>query len=75
MVPIRLRIDLFNHLMADHGFHTIVDIADALGINRSTIYNLRNGGGITLDLAMHIARFLGRTVEQMFEPVPDVEAA
>lgn len=61
--------------MADKGFDTIVDIADALGINRSTIYNLRNGSGTTLDLAMHIARFLEHTVEDLFEQVPDGEAA
>lgn len=75
VTPIRLKTEIFDQLMNRAGHVTIVDQADALGIDRSTIYNLRNGSGITLDLAMHIASYVGVTVEDLFEPVPNGEAA
>lgn len=75
VTPIRLRTVIFDQLMAERGLPTIVASADALGISRWAVGDLRDGHGTTLDLAMHIAHFLDTTVEELFEPVPADEAA
>jgi DNA-binding XRE family transcriptional regulator len=75
VTPIRLRTEIFDQRMADRGHPTIVASADALGVSRWAVGDLRDGKGTTLDLAMHIARFLDAAVEDLFEPVPADEAA
>ena len=48
------------------------ELAEAVGVRRETIVNLENGKyNPSLKLAMDIAHFFGKTVEDVFEFVDD----
>ena len=48
------------------------ELAAAVGVRRETIVNLENGKyNPSLKLAMDIARYFGKTVEEVFEFVED----
>ena len=50
------------------------ELAEAVGIRRETLSHLENGKyNPSLKLAMDIAKFFGKTVEEVFEFVEDEE--
>ncbi|MDR7278898.1 hypothetical protein [Catenuloplanes atrovinosus] len=65
---VRLRVEVFDALMAGRGHRTVAAQADALGVNRSTLFRLRAGETVpNLDLAMTMAAVAGTKVEALFE--------
>lgn len=65
----RLRVDIFDALMARLGVTTISAQADRLHLNRSYWTQLRAGRKYpSLAVAMRVAREAGTTVEHLFEP-------
>lgn len=67
---LRLRVELFDRLMATRGVLTVVEQARAVGVHRATLFRLRAGdGGTNAKVAMRMADACGTTVEQLFERV------
>lgn len=65
---LRLRVDVFDKLMAKRGATTVVDQARFLGIHRATIFRLRKGEpGSGHRVAVRMAAACGTTVEKLFE--------
>ncbi|MEU5549236.1 helix-turn-helix transcriptional regulator [Micromonospora sp. NPDC047793] len=65
--PIRLRTDVFDTL-AGRLADTEQGRADALDLDRATLWRIRTGRVTpTLDVAMRMASLLGTTVDELFE--------
>lgn len=69
---IRLRADVFDQRSGQLGASTEVERAQLCGVDRTTLYRIRNGKTTpSLELAMDMAARLGVTVEELFEQVTD----
>lgn len=68
---IRLRVDLFDRLMAKQGITSVRGQARAVGVGKTTMFRLRagNGCGTNTKVAMRMAEACGTTVEKLFERV------
>lgn len=64
---LRLRVAVFDALMAAKGIHTVVDQAKVCGVHRSTLFRIRAGSGLNLKLAMAMAQECGTSIENLFE--------
>lgn len=69
---IRLRGNVLDERAIRFGAKTEIELAQHLGIDRTTLYRIRNGKTTpSLELAMDLAGRLGVTVEELFEQVTD----
>jgi DNA-binding XRE family transcriptional regulator len=67
---VRLRVNVLDALMQQQGVQSVAGQAERVGVNRSTLFRLRNGETVpSVDLAMRIAAAAGTTVEVLFERV------
>lgn len=65
---IRLRLEVYDALALQKGKKTVVAQAAMHGVNRSTLFRIRNGErSPSLELAIRMATDLGTTVEALFE--------
>lgn len=70
-VPVKLRLEVVDALMAARGITSVAAQARAVGVHRSHLFKLRNGEvEPLLGLAMKIASVAGTTVEAVFEVQP-----
>ena len=68
MVRLKTKI---HELRKEHNIQQ-ADLAEIVGVRRETIGNLENGRyNPSLKLAMDIAKYFGKTVEEVFEFVED----
>lgn len=66
--PIRLKTDVFDTLAAPLEASSEVELARRLGVDRTTLYRIREGKVTpTLTVAMRMADRLGTTVDELFE--------
>lgn len=70
--PVRLRTHLFDQLVEKRwGDVSEIELARLLGIDRTTLYRIREGKVTpTLETAMRMAEALSTTVEELFEVTP-----
>lgn len=64
---VRLRVKEFDALMAKRGVHSIIGQAQACGLARSTLYRIREGGGLRMKSATAMAAACGVSVDALFE--------
>jgi DNA-binding XRE family transcriptional regulator len=69
--PVRLRADVFDTLAGHQGAENEGDRARLVGIDRSTLYRIREGEVTPkLETALRMAERLGTTVDELFEVKP-----
>lgn len=74
--PVRLRATVYRALAAEMGARTVVACAAMHGMSRQALFRLLSGASTaTLDVAMRMARDLGVSVEDLFEPRPSSRRA
>lgn len=67
---VRLRLAVYDALAAARGCTRVAQQARLHGISKAQMYRIRNGErGVSLELAMRMARDFGTTVEVLFEQV------
>lgn len=70
LLPVRLRVNVFDSAMALRGIRTVGAQARLVGVGRSTMFRIRNGTGeVTLSRALRMAELCRTTVDDLFERV------
>lgn len=66
---VRLRVEVFDALMAAKGVTSVAEQARVVGVHRATIFRLRAGSGTSARTAMKLAAACRTTVDKLFERV------
>jgi hypothetical protein len=72
---VRLRVDVYDRILAARGITTVVAAAELHRINRAQLFDYRSGRAIPLlSTAMKMADDLDTTVDMLFEHRPGGES-